>query len=71
MAPDEIARSFSTRAPIGTPCVYYPLKPFVPSEAEQTRIRSKAWVLGHGAVVVMIEGRSGGVSIEHIVVEVE
>lgn len=71
IAPEEIARRFSGYAPIGTPCVYFPLKPFDRSEAVKTRIRSEPWVLGHGAVVVAIEGRTGGVSIEHIAFEVE
>lgn len=67
--PEYAAEGFAARAPIGTPCIYYPLKPFDRSEAVKTRIRSEPWVLGHGAVVVAIEGRAGGVSIEHIVFE--
>lgn len=64
--PEEAVAKFAARAPVGTPCVYYPIKPFDRSEAVQTRIRSEPWILGHGAVVVMIEGRAGGVSVEHI-----
>jgi hypothetical protein len=62
-----IAADFAAAAPIGTECVYYPIKPFCKDEAFPTRIRSEPWVLGHGAVVVAIEGKAGGVSIEHIV----
>lgn len=69
--PEAIAEQFAAQAPIGTPCVYYPIKPFDRSEAVTTRIRSEPWVLGHGAVVVAIEGRAGGVSIEHIAFEGE
>jgi hypothetical protein len=64
--PETIAANFAADAPIGTPCLYYPTKPFRRGEAIETHIRSAPWVLGHGAVVVMIEGRTGGVSIEHI-----
>jgi hypothetical protein len=67
--PDEISAQFAARAPIGTPCIYYPLKPFDRGDGVNTRIRSEPWVLGHGAVVVAIEGRAGGVSIEHLVFE--
>ena len=64
--PQEIAAEFSGAMPVGTPCLYYPLRPFQRSEAVETVIRSEPWVLGHGAVVVKVEGRSGGVAIEHI-----
>ncbi len=32
----------------------------------ETKIRSEAWVLGHGDAVVMIEGGSGGFCIDRI-----
>jgi hypothetical protein len=32
----------------------------------QTKTRSEAWALGHGAVVVKVEGRAGGVDITHL-----
>lgn len=60
-------QEFAAAAPIGTQCTYYPTKPFAADEAIHSTIRSKPWTLGHGAVVVAIEGRAGGVSIEHIV----
>ena len=65
--PDMICEQFARQAPIGTACTYYPIKPFRAEEALKTRIRSAPWVLGHGAVVVAVDGRAGGVSIEHIV----
>jgi len=59
------------RGAIGTPCLYFPTKPFNRDQAVATKIRSTPWVLGHGAVVVAIEARAGGVSIEHIAFEGE
>jgi hypothetical protein len=64
--PEMIAADFAADAPIGTPCLYYPTQPFRRVDAIETRIRSAPWVLGHGAVVVAVEGRAGGVLIEHI-----
>lgn len=69
LTPEMIAAQFAAQAPIGTPCLYYPTTPFDRSKAVLTRIRSEPWVLGHGAVVVAVEGRAGGVSIEHIAFE--
>jgi hypothetical protein len=64
--PEMIAEQFALSAPIGTPCLYYPTKPFDRSKAVATRIRSAPWVLGCGIVVVAVEGMTGGKSIEHI-----
>jgi len=61
------AEEFAAVAPIGTPCTYYPVKPFRIDEALHTRIRSEPWALGHGQIVVKVEGKAGGVAIEHIV----
>lgn len=58
---------FAERAPIGTPCTYYPVKPFRVEEALHTRIRSEPWALGHGQIMVKVEGKAGGVAIEHLV----
>lgn len=69
LTPEMIAADFAKAAPIGTECLYYPLKPFIRANAQRTKIRSQPWVLGHGAVVVKVEGRAGGVLIEHIAFE--
>ena len=69
--PEMICAQFAAQAPIGTPCRYYPVKPFDARDAIDSKIRSEPWVLGHGAVVVAIEGKAGGVSIEHIVFNLE
>lgn len=65
--PEMIAAQFAAGAPIGTPCTYYPTRPLhLCREPQETKIRSRPWVLGGGQVVVAIEGKAGGVSIEHI-----
>lgn len=66
LTPEMIAEQFALSAPIGTPCLYYPTKPFDRAKAVATKIRSAPWVLGHGAIVVAVEGMTGGKSIEHI-----
>lgn len=63
------ANEFNRRFPIGTVVDYTPI--IGGRERRRTRTRSTAWALGHGAVVVMVEGFIGGVAIEalHIVEE--
>ena len=53
--------------PVGTSVRYWPIWP--PHEGlppVDTRTRSEAWTLGDGSVVVMIEGKTGGVHLSHI-----
>ena len=66
---DLTPEAFSTRYPVGTPCRYYPIA----GEREhlKTKTRSEAWALGHGAVVVKVEGKAGGVDINHLVMEAQ
>jgi hypothetical protein len=67
LPPDMIAEDFAEKAPIGTPCIYFPVLPCDRSkDFRLTKIRSKPWLLGHGTVVVKIEGQAGGVDITHI-----
>jgi hypothetical protein len=56
------AQEFTQQFPIGTPVDYTPI--IGGTERKRTRIRSGAWPLGHGDVVVMVEGVIGGVTIE-------
>ncbi|PHR86014.1 MAG: hypothetical protein COA78_38470 [Blastopirellula sp.] len=56
------AKQFTKQYPVGTKVSYQ--DDF--SGTHQTIIRSEAWELGHGDVVVKIEGRSGGYDIERI-----
>jgi hypothetical protein len=65
--PDLAPEEFSSRYPVGTPCRYYPIAG--DNIHLKTRTRSDAWALGHGAVVVKIEGLTGGVDINHLVME--
>ena len=56
---------WNDRYPIGTPVRYFPIKG--QPECRHTKTRSEAWALGHGAIVVKVEGQAGGVSIDHLV----
>lgn len=55
---------FNKAVPIGTEVYYQPVLGW--EGHELTRTRSKAWTMGHGAVVVMVDGHAGGVSIGHV-----
>lgn len=61
-----LAMHFADAMPVGTRCRYYPVLPCDEDAWEETVIRSAPWLLGHGAAVVAIEGRDGGVSIRHV-----
>ncbi len=63
------AETWNTRHPIGTAVRFYPVRGR--DEHEVTKTRSVAWTLGHGDAVVAVEGRSGGVAIDHIIVEAD
>lgn len=56
----EFARLYS----VGTEFYYYPVAD--EPERDYTKTRSEPWELGHGTVVVLIEGRTGGVLISHL-----
>lgn len=61
MTQDEFASAF----PVGTPIRYYP---FLGNNscAIDSEIASEPWALASGHVVVKIAGKSGGMSIRHI-----
>lgn len=59
------AAAFNERVPVGTAVRYFPIRGHFAHL--ETRTRSVAWELGSGAPVVMIDGKSGGVAIEHLV----
>jgi hypothetical protein len=53
--------------PVGTAVRYWPIWPPVDGlPPVDTKTRSEAWTLGSGDVVVLIEGKSGGVHLSHI-----
>jgi hypothetical protein len=61
---DTRLREAEARFPVGRRVRFYPLagqKGF-----DVATIRSKPWALGHGVIVIAIEGRTGGVLIDHL-----
>lgn len=60
MSVDEAARRF----PIGQRVTFFPILPA--ERGEIATVRSEPWALGHGAVVVKITGRAGGVLVTHL-----
>lgn len=67
----KLADAWNAKHPVGTPVKAYPwVRPehsaFDPASVLITRTRSVAWPLGHGALVVLVEGYSGGIVLEHI-----
>lgn len=65
--PDMSPDAFNDTFAIGTACRYYPVAG--ESKHRKTVTRSEAWALGHGAVVVKVDGITGGVDINHLVME--
>ncbi|WP_328923197.1 hypothetical protein [Streptomyces griseoaurantiacus] len=67
------AEQWNGRHPVGTPVVAYPdVRPEdaqatgFPCTRLETRTRSAAWTLGHGAPVVAVEGHTGGIALTHV-----
>ena len=61
------AESWNAAYPVGTPVRYFPIYPPIESVPPiETTTRSEAWTLGDGSVVVLVEGKSGGVCLNHI-----
>lgn len=58
------AEDASNMFPVGTKVKYYPI--LDENHYEESEIRSEAWELGHGELVVKIKGRTGGVSVSHL-----
>ncbi len=59
---------WNAKHPVGTRVLYWPISgPEYAHEFVDTVTRSEAWELGHGAAVVKIQGRAGGVLLEHLV----
>ncbi|MCB5309239.1 MULTISPECIES: hypothetical protein [Yersinia] len=58
------ADKFNQKYPVGSSFKYFPIMG-IPDSVEVVT-RTEAWTLGHGAVVVSVSGRAGGVSIEHM-----
>lgn len=58
------AEDASNMFPIGTEVKYFPI--FGEDKYEKTKVRSDAWALGHGELVIKVNGRAGGVAISHL-----
>lgn len=64
---ERAAASWNAAHPVGTLVRYFPVYPPIEGVPPvETRTRSEAWVLGDGSVVVLVEGKSGGVFLSHI-----
>ena len=55
---------FNRKYTPNTPCFYQPSRN--EDKWYPTRTRSEAWMLGHGDVVVKVDGTSGCVAVEHL-----
>lgn len=53
--------------PIGTSVLYFPIAGDAHLDYQQAEVTSEPWQLGHGEIVVKITGRTGGVSVDHLV----
>lgn len=53
--------------PIGSEVFYFPVSGDDTPEYQHAEIRSEPWVLEHGATVIKITGRAGGVAVDHLV----
>lgn len=60
------AAQWNAACPVGTPVRYWPIYPPISVPPIDTRTRSEAWALGDGTVVVLIEGKSGGMALCNI-----
>lgn len=64
----DAAEAFNKRYPIGTSVTYYELiEPL--AKPRTTHTRSEAWVMGGHSAMIMVDGISGGVCLDHIRVE--
>jgi len=61
------AVSWNDAHPIGTAVRYWPIYPPIDGVPPvDMTTRSEAWTLGDGSVVVLIEGKAGGVHLSHV-----
>lgn len=58
------AKEWNEKYPIGTPVFYRPILGL--NEGRDTKTRSEAWTLGHGAAVVKIDGLAGWVWLDAV-----
>lgn len=71
------ADGWNAAHPVGTRVIAYPsVRPEFDTElAEQTRIvtttRTPAWILGHGKPVVSVHGHTGGITLDHVDIDLD
>lgn len=63
--PTKTAADWNAKHAVGTAVHYHPLRGR--PEHRETTTRSAAWVMGGHSAMVMVEGVSGGVSLDHVV----
>lgn len=62
----KLVDDWNAAHPIGTPVTRYKLiNPL--AEPVETKTRSEAWVMGGHSAMVMVDGKSGGVLLESVV----
>lgn len=61
---DIVLQGYADLFPVGTPVKYFPI--MSESKHVDCEIRSEPWRLGHGAIVVKVTGKAGGVSVDHL-----
>lgn len=62
---DATLQGYADLFPIGTPVKYFPI--MGEDEYVECEIRSEPWRLGHGAIIIKVTGKAGGVSVDQIV----
>jgi len=63
----EQCEIFNSMFPVGTRVKYYSLiDQATEYDIKETRTRSEAWALPSGESVVMLEGKAGGCSLDHV-----
>lgn len=61
------AESWNAAHSVGTAVRYWPIYPPIGGVPPvDTTTRSEAWALGDGSVVVLVEGKAGGVHLSHV-----
>lgn len=67
---ESLVEQWNAQHPIGTSVLRYRLvHPRREPEAQPTKTRSEAWLLGGHTAVVMVEGVAGGVMVESLEVK--
>jgi hypothetical protein len=59
---------FNSRFPVGTAVLRFPSTERISGEGKETKTLSPAWVMGGHSAMVMLEGVSGGYSLDCILV---